>query len=77
MKPPSGPKKQTQNKPNFKGKKMLLRLTINGRRESFGYYADEIEAAKAGLFCWHLNPNLVKCVFVGDTDSIINSQVRR
>jgi len=46
--------KRTQNKPkanpikpNFKGKKMLLRLTINGRRESFGYYADEIEAAKA------------------------------
>ncbi len=28
-------------------KKMLLRLTINSRRESFGYYADEIEAAKA------------------------------
>jgi hypothetical protein len=26
---------------------MLLRLTINGQRESFGYYADEIEAAKA------------------------------
>ena len=26
---------------------MLLRLTINGRRESFGYYAGEIEAAKA------------------------------
>jgi len=26
---------------------MLLRLTINGRRKSFGYYADEIEAAKA------------------------------
>ena len=25
---------------------MLLRLTINGRRELFGYYADEIEAAK-------------------------------
>jgi len=24
---------------------MLLHLTINGRRESFGYYADEIEAA--------------------------------
>ena len=23
-----------ENKPNFKGKKMLLRLTINGRRES-------------------------------------------
>jgi hypothetical protein len=22
-------------------------LTINGRRKSFGYYADEIEAAKA------------------------------
>ncbi|KKK69605.1 hypothetical protein LCGC14_2932380 [marine sediment metagenome] len=36
-----------ENKPNFKGKKMLLRLTINGRRESVGYYADEIEAAKA------------------------------
>ncbi|MBA7673325.1 hypothetical protein ES703_81520 [subsurface metagenome] len=28
---------------------MLLRLTINGRRKSFGYYADEIEAAKAYL----------------------------
>jgi len=26
---------------------MLLRLTINGRRESFGYYADEIGVAKA------------------------------
>jgi hypothetical protein len=28
---------------------MLLRLTINGngQRESFGYYADEMEAAKA------------------------------
>jgi len=25
---------------------MLLRLTINGRRKSFGYYADEIDAAK-------------------------------
>ncbi len=34
-------------KPNFKGKKMLLHLTINGRRKSFRYYADEIEAAKA------------------------------
>jgi len=34
-------------KANFKGKKMLLGLTINGRRESFRYYADEIEAAKA------------------------------
>ena len=34
-------------KPNFKGKKMLLLLTINGRRVSFGYYADEVEAAKA------------------------------
>ena len=31
MKPPSGLKKQTQNKPNFKGKKMLLHLTVNGR----------------------------------------------
>ena len=30
-----------------RGKKMLLRLTINGRRVSFGYYADEVEAAKA------------------------------
>ena len=29
-----------------KAKKMLLRLTINDRRESFGYYADELEAAK-------------------------------
>lgn len=27
--------------------KWQVRLTINGRRESFGYYADEIEAAKA------------------------------
>ena len=27
---------------------MLPRLTINGRLKSFGYYADEIEAAKAG-----------------------------
>ncbi len=26
---------------------MLVGLTINGRRESFGYYADEIESAKA------------------------------
>ncbi|HUS74081.1 MAG TPA: hypothetical protein VMY06_13560 [Sedimentisphaerales bacterium] len=26
---------------------MLLRLTTNGRRESFGYYADEIEAPNA------------------------------
>jgi len=33
--------------PISKAKKMLLRLTIKGRRESFGYYADEIEAAKA------------------------------
>ena len=39
-----------ENKPNqsqFQRQKMLLRLTINGRRELFGYYADEIEAAKA------------------------------
>jgi len=28
-------------------KKWQVRLTINGRRESFGYYADETEAAKA------------------------------
>jgi hypothetical protein len=40
-------KKQSQNKPNFKGNKMLLHLMINGWRESFGYYADEIGAAKA------------------------------
>jgi hypothetical protein len=26
---------------------MPLRMTINGRRESFGYYADEIEAPNA------------------------------
>ena len=26
---------------------MLLRMTINTRRKSFGYYADEIEAANA------------------------------
>jgi len=34
---------QTQtnpNKPNFGAEKMLLYKTINGRRESFGYYAD-------------------------------------
>ncbi len=39
------PGKQTQTNPISKVK-MLLRLTINGRRESFGYYADEIEAAE-------------------------------
>jgi len=33
--------------PISKAKKMLLHLTINGRRKSFGYYADEIEAARA------------------------------
>jgi len=32
--------------PISKAKKMLLRLTINGRRESFGYYADEIRSCK-------------------------------
>ncbi len=42
------PGKQTQSNPISKAKKMLLHLTINGRRKSFGYYADEIEAAKAG-----------------------------
>jgi len=41
------PIKTNPIKPNFKGRKMLLHLTINGRRESFGYYADEIEAPKA------------------------------
>ena len=64
MKPFSGPKKTNPIQTQFQRQKMLLHLTINGRRKSFGYYADEIEAAKAGLFCWHLNPNLVKCVFV-------------
>ena len=39
--------KTKPNKANFKGKKMLLGLTINGRRKSFGYYADEIEAPNA------------------------------
>ncbi len=39
--------KQTQTQPISKGAPMLLRLTINGRRESFGYYADGMEAAKA------------------------------
>jgi len=34
-------------KPNFRGKKMLLRLTINTRRVSLCYYADEIEAPNA------------------------------
>jgi hypothetical protein len=28
-------------------KKWRVRLTINGRRQTFGYYADEVEAAKA------------------------------
>lgn len=27
--------------------KWQVRLTVNGRRDSFGYYADEVEAAKA------------------------------
>ena len=46
--------KQTQNKPNtnpikpnFKGKIMLLRMTINTRHVSLCYYPDEIEAPKA------------------------------
>jgi hypothetical protein len=47
MKPLSESWKTNPIKPNFKGNKMLLHLMINGRRESFGYYADEIEAAKA------------------------------
>jgi len=44
----SKPKKANTNpnKANFKGKKMPLHLTINGRHKSFGYYADEIEAAE-------------------------------
>jgi len=33
-------------KPNFKGKKMLLLMTINGRRKSFCYYAECAEDAK-------------------------------
>ena len=43
--------KQSQNKAKqtqFQRKKMLLRLTFNGRRNSFGYYADKIEAPRAG-----------------------------
>ena len=42
--------KQTQSCPpqaDSKAKTMLLRLTINTRRKSFRYYADEIEAPKA------------------------------
>ncbi len=42
--------KQTQFKPKqsqFQRQKMLLRTKITGRLESFGYYADEIEAANA------------------------------
>ena len=38
---------QTQTKPISEAKKMLLRTTINGRRKSFCYYADEIEAPNA------------------------------
>ena len=39
---------QTQTKPISKGKKMLLLMTINGRRKPFGYHADKIEAPRAG-----------------------------
>ena len=42
--------KQSQFKPNqtqFQRLKILLRMTINGWRKSFAYYADEIEAPKA------------------------------
>jgi hypothetical protein len=55
---PNTKPKQTQFKPNtnpiqsqfkpkqtqFQREKMLLCMTINTRRKSFGYYADEIEA---------------------------------
>jgi len=43
----SVPGKTKPNKANFRGKKILLRLTINTRRKSRGYYADEIEAPNA------------------------------
>jgi hypothetical protein len=46
--------KRTKGRTRYNGirwdknkEKWQVRLTINGRRESFGYYADEIEAAKA------------------------------
>ena len=45
---------------------MLLRLTINGRRKSFAYYADEIEAAKAQLF-----RDFRSCFFVSDGFAIL------
>jgi len=38
---------QTQTKPISEAKKMLLRLTINTRRNSFRYHADEIEVPRA------------------------------
>jgi hypothetical protein len=47
MKTLSASRKTNPIKPNFKSKQILLRLTINGRRRSFAYYADQIEAAKA------------------------------
>jgi hypothetical protein len=42
-----------QNKANFKGKKLLLGLMINGWCESLRYYTDEIEAAATihHVFC--------------------------
>jgi hypothetical protein len=42
FKPNSNP-----NKPNFRGKNMLLRLTINPRPNSFAHYADQIQAPNA------------------------------
>jgi len=42
--------KQSQFKPKqtqFQRQKMLLRMTINNRRKSLGYFADEIEAPNA------------------------------
>jgi hypothetical protein len=41
---------QTQNKAKqsqFQGQKMLLRMTINTRRKSLGYYTGQIEAPNA------------------------------
>jgi len=40
----SPPENKPNSNPIYEAKKMLLRLTINVRRESFGYHADEIEA---------------------------------
>jgi len=44
-------RRRGENKPKqtqFQRQKMLPLMTINGRRNSFGYYADKIDATKAG-----------------------------